>query len=120
MASRALMESVLRPHDLGSVQWYVMTLLAANGPTNQRRLTAVLELERATLSGIVAALARKGLIEQAADEHDQRQKILLLTPAGAALLKNVPDPIAMITAVAFDGMDQADIDTTNRVLREAT
>lgn len=120
LASRALMESVLRPYDLGNTQWYVLYLLSKDGPTNQRDLTRMLEIERATLSAVVSALVRKGLIDQTSDPDDQRQKVLHLTTAGRGLWATLPDPIGIIAAVAFDGVDDADITTTKRVLREAT
>lgn len=120
LASRALMESVLRPYDLGGTQWYVLHLLAADGPMNQRELTRRLEVERATLSTIVSVLVRKGLVSQTDDLTDQRQKILHITTAGTQLCASIPDPIQLITSVAFAGVDDADIATTNRVLREAT
>jgi DNA-binding MarR family transcriptional regulator len=120
LASRALMESVLRPYDLGTTQWYVLYLLANNGSVNQRELTRVLEIERATLSAVVAALVRKRLINQISDPDDQRQKLLQITTAGRNLWATLPDPIGLITAVAFDGVDDADIATTNRILRDAT
>lgn len=114
------MESVLRPFDLGHTQWYVLHLLANDGPMNQRDLTRRLEVERATLSTIISTLVRKGLIDQTADTTDQRQKILQITTTGMDLWKTIPDPIQLITSVAFDGIDEADIATTNRVLSEAT
>jgi DNA-binding MarR family transcriptional regulator len=120
LASRALMDSVLRPYDLGSTQWYVLYLLANDGPVNQRDLTRMLEIERATLSAVISALVRKGLIDQMPDPGDQRQKVLRITTAGRNLWVTLPDPIALIAAVAFDGVDEAEIETTNRVLRDAT
>jgi DNA-binding MarR family transcriptional regulator len=120
LASRGLMESVLSPYDLGHTQWYVLHLLAVDGQLSQRDLTRRLEVERATASTIISALVRKGLIDQTADSHDQRQKMLSITTAGMELWKAIPDPIQLITAVAFDGVDEADIATTNRVLSEAT
>jgi DNA-binding MarR family transcriptional regulator len=59
-AVRAAMESVLRPYDLGSTQFYVLYQLANHGPTVQRDLGRVLQIERATLSGIVATLGAQG------------------------------------------------------------
>ena len=53
-ASRALIESVLREHDLGPTQWYVLYQLAREGPTMQRDLGRMLQVERATLSVIVS------------------------------------------------------------------
>jgi MarR family transcriptional regulator, lower aerobic nicotinate degradation pathway regulator len=119
LASRALMESVLRPYDLGNTQWYVLYLLANDGPMNQRDLTRMLDIERATLSAVISALVRKGLIDQMPDPHDQRQKVLQITTAGRNLWATLPDPIGLIAAVAFDGVDDAEIETANRVLREA-
>ncbi len=120
LASRALMEFVLRPYDLGTTQWYVLYLLAHDEPINQRELTRTLEIERATLSAVISALVRKGLVEQISDPHDQRQKLLQLTIAGRNLWATLPDPIGLITAVAFDGVDDTEIALANRVLRDAT
>lgn len=120
LASRALMEAVLRPYDLGNTQWYVLQVLATQGPTNQRDITHDLEIERATLSAVISALVRKGLVEQLPDPKDQRQKVLHITPAGRELWISLPDPIAMIAEIAFEGVTEADIAAMNRVLREAT
>jgi DNA-binding MarR family transcriptional regulator len=120
LASRALMESVLRPYDLGSTQWYVLYLLANEGPVSQRNLTRMLELERATLSAVIGALVRKGLIDQMPDPEDQRQKVLQITTTGRNLWVKLPDPIQLIATVAFNGVDKTEIATTNRILREAT
>ena len=116
-ASRAVLESVLRPYDLGPTQWYVLYQLANVGPTKQRDLVRMLQVERATLSGVVAALVRKGLVEQIPEPGDQRQRLLRITGAGAELWDVLPDPIALIRAVAFDGVDEADLATTIRVLQ---
>jgi len=120
LASRALMDSVLRPYDLGNTQWYVLHLLATEGPMNQRHLTETLEVERATLSAVVGTLVRKGLAEQLPDPRDQRQKVLQITAPGRDLWARVPDPIRLIADVAFEGADDADIATAHRVLRDAT
>src|SRR6202167_1963439 len=119
-AVRAAMESVLRPYDLGSTQWYVLYQLANHGPTMQRDLGRMLQIERATLSGIVATLVRKGLIDQMPGSQDQRQRVLRLTDAGLKLWGELPDPLALIRAIAFDGSDAAELATALRVLRSAT
>ncbi|CAM3939890.1 MarR family transcriptional regulator [Kibdelosporangium persicum] len=115
-----MMESVLRPHDLGPTQWYVLYQLATVGPTSQRDMGLLLQVERATLTGVVAALVRKGLVEQTTDPADQRQKVLTITKAGKALWRKLPDPIALILETAFADESEADIATTARVLRTAT
>ena len=119
LAGRALMDATLRPYDLGATQWYVLWHLANAGPTMQRELVRALGIERATLSGIIATLVRKGLIRQAADSTDQRQRLLTLTASGKKLWDKLPD-LTFIHKVAFDGIDEDAIATTIRVLRTAT
>ncbi|MFC3456526.1 MarR family winged helix-turn-helix transcriptional regulator [Amycolatopsis speibonae] len=120
MTTRMVMESVLRPYELGPTQWYVLYQLGTVGATAQRDLVLILQVERATLTGVVAALVRKGLVRQTPDAADQRQKVLTMTPAGAALWRELPDPIALILETAFEGVSEADLATTSRVLRDAT
>lgn len=118
-AGRALMDATLRPYDLGSTQWYVLWHLANHGPSVQRDLGRALELERATLSGIIATLVRKDLVEQTSIGEDQRQRLLTLTAAGKALWRKLPD-LSFIHEAAFGGIDEAELATTIRVLRSAT
>jgi DNA-binding MarR family transcriptional regulator len=119
-AVRAAMESVLRPHGLGTTQYYVLYQLANEGPTMQRDLGHMLQIERATLSGIVATLVRKGLVDQVPGSEDQRQRVLRITDAGMELWEELPDPLALIRAIAFDGSDAAELATARRVLQAAT
>lgn len=117
---RALTEAVLRPFGLGTTQWYVLGRLADEGPLPQREFARALDVERATLSEVIGALVRKEFVTQEPDAHDQRQKVLTITPAGRELCAGVTDPIGLIASVAFAGVDSADVATMNRVLKEAT
>jgi DNA-binding MarR family transcriptional regulator len=119
-ASRAVMDSVLRPYDLGSTQWYVLHQLVNDGPTMQRDLARMLQIEKATLSGIVATLMRKGLVDQTPDSDDQRQRMLSITRRGRMLWKDLPDPVELIMAVAFNDADPAELAIARRVLQAAT
>jgi len=120
LTTRASMERILRPYDLGSTQWYVLHQLANHGPTAQRQFLGILQIEKPTLSDIVAALVRKGFIEQSPDAADQRQRVLTLTDAGRQLWDDLPDPIASMRAVAFEGIDGETLDLVAGVLRTAT
>lgn len=118
-AGRALMDSTLRPYDIGSTQWYVLWHLVHAGPTMQRDLVRMLDIERATLSGVVTTLVRKGLVCQVADDLDQRQRLLQLTASGQTLWDELPD-LSFIHKVAFDGIDDDAVATTIKVLQTAT
>jgi DNA-binding MarR family transcriptional regulator len=119
-ASRGVMDTVLRPYGLGSTQWYVLHQLANVGPTMQRDLVNMFNIERATLSGVVTTLVRKGLVAQAPDSEDQRQRMLRITRAGSKLWAALPNPIEQILEVAFDDADPAEMDIARKVLQAAT
>ncbi|WP_217645826.1 MarR family transcriptional regulator [Pseudoxanthomonas sp. GM95] len=120
LASRAAIERILRPYDLGSTQWYVLYQLANSGPTPQREFPSLLQIEKPTLSDVVSALVRKGFVEQTPDPNDQRQRVLALTASGKKLWKELPDPIAMILSIAFEGVDEETLETVTKVLQVAT
>lgn len=119
-AGRAAMEAMLRPFDLGSTQWYILHQLVHHGPTMQRDLGKLLQIERSTLTVIVGALVRKGWVEQVADDADQRRKLLRVTTAGTELWAKLPDLSAIINEAAFAGIGEADMEAALRVLRLAT
>ncbi len=119
-AQRNAMDSVLRPYGLGSSQWYVLYQLANNGPTLQRDLGRMLHIERATLSGLVATLVGKGLVDQVADSTDQRQRMLKLSEAGTGLWQGLPDPVGVIRSVSWDGVASDQLAVTIAVLEAAT
>jgi DNA-binding MarR family transcriptional regulator len=98
----------------------VLYQLANHGPTMQRDLGRALQIERAMLSGIVATLVRKGLVDQLPGPEDQRQRVLRLTGAGMRLWAELPDPLALIRAIAFEGADPAELAAAARVLQSAT
>ena len=119
-AGRALMDSLLRPYGIGSTQWYVLHRLANAGPTMQRDLVTLLQIEKPTLSGVISTLVAKGLVEQIPDAEDQRQRLLRLSASGKKLWKELPDPATLILSVAFHGFQQKDLETARRVLQGAT
>ena len=63
---------------------------------------------------------RKGLVAQVPGSEDQRQRVLRITDAGMKLWEELPDPLAVIRAIAFDGSDAAELATALRVLQTAT
>ena len=113
------MEDALRVHGLGGTQWYVVHHLATFGPTKQRDLVKKLQVERATLSAVVGALATKKLVEQVQDSVDLRQKLLCLTSAGETLWAALPD-LSFIHEAAFGSVSAADAAMVVLVLRTAT
>lgn len=119
-ANRLAVETLLKTHGIGSTQWLVLRHLAGDGPTTQRDLGRAIDVERAALSGLVATLVRKGLIEQMVSTVDQRQRQLDLTPAGRELWGKLPDPFSRVRDVALAGIAPADVEAAIRVVERAT
>lgn len=83
-----------------------MQLLILQALANENRLTAStlsgrVSLTQATLSGLLDRLEELGLLMRQRDEVDRRRQWLLLSEAGAALLKEAPSllPPALHTAL---------------------
>lgn len=64
-------------------------------------------------------LVRNGLVEQALDPADQRQKLLRLADDGLRLCQAMPDPLLELHAIAFDGLATTEPDSVARVLDAA-
>ncbi|MGH2904999.1 MAG: MarR family winged helix-turn-helix transcriptional regulator [Solirubrobacteraceae bacterium] len=120
LANRTAMEAILRPFGLGGTQWWVLSQVATEETVHQRDLAGALHVERATASELVLTLVRKGLVEQCTDPADQRQKLLRLTEAGDRLWKTLPDPLARLFDIAFEGAESGELATVARVLASAT
>jgi len=82
LASRALMEAVLRPYDLGNTQWYVLYRLSNQGLISQRQLTRELEVER-----IPIAIDRSGVSSWRLPSRCERK----VTPASVMVRRAASD-----------------------------
>ncbi|MCE5190579.1 MAG: MarR family transcriptional regulator [Actinomycetia bacterium] len=86
----------LRPHGLGRSQWQILSRLARAGTLTQKDLQHALQVESATLTGIVDTLAAKGWLQRLESAEDKRVKVLEFTPAGRERVKAIPDPYELV------------------------
>src|SRR3990170_436121 len=82
--SRTLRETGVTPGEFS-----LLTMLKANPGINSITLTRIYQLDKATLSLSIKALAARGLISSTRHANDRRYYALELTPAGRALLQGV-------------------------------
>lgn len=66
-------------------QYAVLRVLAVDGETTHTRLGELAALDKATLSGVVDRLVRRGLLSSRPDAFDRRSRLLTLTDAGKEL-----------------------------------
>jgi DNA-binding MarR family transcriptional regulator len=75
-----------RPLDLTSGQFSLMMSLNALDAPSIGNVSALLAMDRTTLTANLKPLERRGLVSVRVDDVDKRARRLTLTPAGRALL----------------------------------
>ena len=80
-------------HDLSVTQCYALEALVERGPLTINELAARLYLDKSTVSRVVDALGRKGLLEKAPHPEDRRAVQLVASPKGKALQAQIADEI---------------------------
>ncbi|MGQ0675165.1 MAG: MarR family winged helix-turn-helix transcriptional regulator [Rhodospirillales bacterium] len=89
-AARALarrFDQALRPSGLTHGQFSLLASLNRAGPATMKSVSAVLAMDRTTLTANLKPLERRGLVAVAVDPADRRGRLLTLAPMGKALLK---------------------------------
>jgi DNA-binding MarR family transcriptional regulator len=81
-----------------------------------RDITATLGVTRATVSELMAALERDGLIRSSADADDQRRLLATLTPEGEAIARKALEINTTRLRSAFQDMSVIDMTTLTTLL----
>lgn len=79
-------DEALRPLGLTNGQFSLMMALNVPKPPRLSRVSAVLAMDRTTLTAALKPLVRRGLVELVSDPEDRRSRRPKLTPAGRRLL----------------------------------
>ncbi|MGB9649168.1 MAG: MarR family transcriptional regulator [Stellaceae bacterium] len=80
-------DAALRPLGLTSGQFSLLMSLNRPEAANIGSVSALLAMDRTTLTANLKPLERRGLIAATVDDADKRTRRLALTPAGRALLR---------------------------------
>jgi len=78
-----------RDFDLTPVQYAALIAIHTHPGIDATRLSAVIAFDRSTLGNVIERIETKGLIERKPSSADKRIKLLYLTRAGAALLREI-------------------------------
>ncbi len=78
-----------RTCDLTPVQYAALVAIHTHPGIDATRLSAVIAFDRSTLGNVIERLETKALIERKPSRGDKRIKLLHLTRAGAALLREI-------------------------------
>src|SRR6201986_3968991 len=75
--------------DLTPVQYAALVAIRTHPGIDATRLSAVIAFARSTLGSVIERLETKGHIERKPSPEDKRIKLLYLTKAGGALLRDI-------------------------------
>lgn len=105
-----------------STQYTVLAALAyeSDGRPTVTHLAEALVLEQSSLSRNLAVLERQGLIRLAAGEEDKRERIVMLTRAGRAVLARGYPAWKAAQAAIGEALDPKELENQLRSLRRLT
>lgn len=82
-------EDEAREYGMTLPQFRTLAQIASNPRSTQAALSAAIDSDPMTMSGILERLEKRGLIERYANPTDSRAKLAHITPAGEALVEDV-------------------------------
>jgi DNA-binding MarR family transcriptional regulator len=110
-------DDALRPLGLTNGQFSLLMSLNRPAPPSIGSVSALLAMDRTTLTAALKPLERRGLVKVVIDDADRRNRRLVLTSAGRALLIAAV-PVWKREHAAIDGLlAAADVDRLRADLR---
>ena len=85
----ALFIEECKAFDLTPVQYAALIAIHTHPGIDATRLSAVIAFDRSTLGSVIERLQAKGYIERKPAREDKRIKLLYMTRAGTALLRDI-------------------------------
>ena len=110
-------DEAVKPFGIGRTQWQVISRVHRAGLMTQRDLQSILQVEPATLSGVVDALVTKGWLERLENPEDKRGRVLKLTPLGEQRYATIPNPVAAVERTMLEGVSAQDRAVVERALQ---
>ena len=107
-----------RAYDLTPVQYAALVAIRTHPGIDATRLSAVIAFDRSTLGNVIERLEAKQLIERKPSRQDKRVKLLYLTKAGIALLREIMPSVDRAQARMLQPLKPADRRTLMALLTQ--
>jgi MarR family transcriptional regulator, lower aerobic nicotinate degradation pathway regulator len=114
----ALFVEECRDFDLTPVQYAALVAIHTHPGIDATRLSAVIAFDRSTLGNVIERIETKGLVERKPSSEDKRIKLLYLTKAGAALLRDIKPAVDRAQARMLQPLKPADRKTLMALLTQ--
>ena len=107
-----------KAYDLTPVQYAALVAIQAHPGIDATRLSAVIAFDRSTLGNVIERLEAKQRIERKPSREDRRVKLLYLTRAGVALLRDIMPSVDRAQARMLQPLKPADRKTLMALLTQ--
>ncbi len=104
----ALFVEECKAFDLTPVQYAALVAIHTHPGIDATRLSAVIAFDRSTLGSVIERLESKAFIERKPAREDKRVKLLYLTRAGAATLRDIMPSVEQAQARMLQPLKPAD------------
>jgi len=101
-----LVNHKLKPYNLGSGQHIFLINIASNEGINQKELTSLVKIDKATTAKALKKLEEHGYIYRQCDDSDRRYNKLFLTEKGHEVMPVINDILNEIMHELIKGMDE--------------
>lgn len=98
-------------YGIGVVEWRMLSMLAVENDITAQRITQVIGLDKSAVSRSLQTLETAGYVSSKVDGKDARRYTVSLTPAGAALHREVLQTALERERRLLSGFSEAEIDT---------
>jgi MarR family transcriptional regulator for hemolysin len=116
-AWQRLADAALATLDISNSQgWALVHLARLGAETRQADLARAIGITEASLVRTLHQLEHAGYVARRSDPDDRRTNRLVLTDAGAAIATGIDARLVALRAELLDGISDADVETTVRVL----
>jgi MarR family transcriptional regulator, lower aerobic nicotinate degradation pathway regulator len=114
----AIFAAAMGDLDLTSVQFAALVKLRDMKAVTQTELGRLIGIDRATISGVVSRLQKRGLLQFRLDPLDRRSRIIALTAAGEALLAQALQRTGQVGEDTLAPMNEAERAALREMLRK--
>ncbi|MEQ6898042.1 MarR family transcriptional regulator [Microbacterium sp. KR10-403] len=117
LAVRSRLDQLAAAHGITTIQYTALTVLERHPGAIAAQLARTSFVRAQSMTQLLDALERRGLIERRPDPSSRRQLRIFLTPAGQELLDRMRDPAAEIERDMTAMLDSGDVDALSAMLQ---
>lgn len=109
-------ERELKKYKLARSQFQVIYYTHQVGTITQKELVKHMQVEPATLTGIIDGLVKKGILKRKENKVDKRSNVIVLTAKGERLQNRIPSLAEILETRMFHSVNISEITITIKTI----